>query len=48
LYYSGLEWGPVAGFCDHGIELLGSVKDGECLNQPTVCYLFKKNSAPWS
>jgi hypothetical protein len=38
----------VAGFCDHDIELSGSVKGWEFLEHLKEVQLLKKNSDPWS
>jgi hypothetical protein len=35
----------VAGYCEHGNELLGFVKSGEFLDQPSDSYPLKKDSA---
>jgi hypothetical protein len=38
----------VAGFCEHGNELFGSIKDKEFLDQLSDYYILKNNSFPWS
>jgi hypothetical protein len=43
-----LRWGPVAGCCEHGNELSGSIKGGKFLDQLSNCYLQEKDSALWS
>jgi hypothetical protein len=40
--------GSLAGWCEHGNEPSGSVKDGECFDQMSQYQLFKEYSAPWS
>jgi hypothetical protein len=37
LYSSGPGWGPVTGCCEHGDELLGSIKGGEFLDELGDC-----------
>jgi hypothetical protein len=36
------------GSCEHGNELLGSIKDEKLLDHLLDCHLFKKNRVPWS
>jgi len=38
----------VAGCCEHGNELLFSLKGGEFLDQLSDCWLLSKDSAPWN
>jgi len=38
----------VAGCCEHGNELLGSIKGGEFHEKWRRCWLLKKDSAAWS
>ena len=45
---SGSGQGQVAGTCESGDELLGSIKCGEYLDQLKSGQLQNKNSAPWS
>ena len=44
----GSGWGQVAGICECGNELSGSIKCGEFLDQMKTGRLLKKASAPWS
>jgi hypothetical protein len=41
---SGLEYSPVAGFCEHGSETSGSVKGVELSYKLIVCQLLKEDS----
>jgi hypothetical protein len=45
---SGSGYEPVAGSCEHGNKHSGSIKGGEFLRQLSDCWLFEKDSAPWS
>jgi hypothetical protein len=45
---SGSGQGPVAGSCEHGNQLSGSIKFWEFLEWLTDCWLLKKDSAPWN
>jgi hypothetical protein len=38
----------VAGTCECGNEITGFIKLGEFLDLLRTCYLFKKDSTPWS
>jgi hypothetical protein len=46
---SGSEWGPVAGFCDHGNcnKPSGCKKYIEIFDQLSDFQLLKTDSAPW-
>jgi hypothetical protein len=46
LVASGLGQGPVAGCCEHGNELSGSIKGGEFIDYLSDFWLLKKESAP--
>jgi hypothetical protein len=43
---SGSGWGPVEASCKHVIELLGSIKYWEFLEQLSDWWLLKKDSVP--
>jgi len=38
----------VAGSCEHGKDLSGSIKGREFLDKLSDIYLLSKDSAPWS
>ena len=40
MFSSGSGQEQVAGCCEHGYELLGSIKCGEFLDQLRICQLF--------
>jgi hypothetical protein len=37
----------VAGFCEHGTEPSGSLKNGKFLDKHRKYWLIEKGSAPW-
>jgi hypothetical protein len=45
---SGSGYGPVAGFCERGNGLPGSVKCWKILEYLGDCWLLKKVLSPWS
>ena len=45
---AGSGQGQVAGTCEYGNELLGSIKCGEFLDQLRTGQLVKNDSAAWS
>ena len=48
LNLSGSGQGQVAGTCEFGNEISGSIKRGEFLDQLRTGQFLKKDSAPWS
>ena len=45
---SGSGYGQVAGCCECGNKPPASTKCEESLDQLRICYLFRKDSAPWN